>query len=260
MISLNRESRKTQLSLSAAGTVLTLIVWYVVADVMSLFPDTTLPGPVAIYTRVMETSDIIVANIWPTLFAAAVGFSAAVVLGISVAVVLTASERLRNALMPIIVSGNSVPRLALAPVIIFYVGGFQAKYLISAWVAFFPMLVNAMEGLGDLSEDLDHLLKSLDASLYQEYRKVRFPNSLPFLFDGMKLTVTLAIVGAVVGEYIAADNGMGWLALFALRNLDIALVFGIVGIMGFISVTLFYLLFLLQSRLVHWTEASMISE
>lgn len=260
MMSFDKKSRTAQLSISAAGTLLTLLIWYIVADVMALFPETTLPGPVAIYARVMETSEIIIANIGPTLFAAAVGFTAAVVLGITVAVILTASERLRNALMPIIVSSNSVPRLALAPVIIFYVGGFQAKYLISAWVAFFPMLINAMEGLGELDEDLNHLLKSLDASLYQEYRKVRIPNSLPFMFDGMKLTVTLAIVGAVVGEYIAADSGMGWLALFALRNLDVALVFGIVGIMGMISVTLFYALFVLQNRLVHWTDANMISE
>lgn len=260
MVSLNKEARLTQISVSTAGTLLTLLLWYIVADVLALFPDTVFPGPLAIYTRVMETNEVIIANIWPTLFAAGVGFTVAVVLGIIMAVTLTASERLRNALMPIILSVNSVPRLALAPVIIFYVGGFKAKYFISAWIAFFPMLINAMEGLGDLGEDLDHLLKSLDASLYQEYRKVRFPNSLPFIFDGMKLTVTLAIVGAVVGEYIAADSGMGWLALFALRNLDIALVFGIVGIMGFISVTLFYALFILQDRLVHWTEASMISE
>lgn len=260
MISVDKNSRKTQLSVSTAGTALALLIWYIVADVLSVFPDTTLPGPVAIYNRVVETNEIILQNLWPTLMAAGVGFAAAVVLGILTAVILTANERLRGALMPLIVSANSVPRLALAPVIIFYVGGFQAKYLISAWIAFFPMLINAMEGLGDLGEDLDHLLKSLDATTYQEYRKVRLPNSLPFIFDGMKLSVTLAIVGAVVGEYVAADSGMGWLALFALRNLDTELVFGLVGIMGLISVTLFYALFVLQDRLVHWTEASMITE
>lgn len=260
MSSLNKQSRTTRLSISTLGTLSILLLWYVVADVLELFPKATLPGPVTIYARVMATSEIIIANLWPTVFASAVGFVAAVGLGILVAVILTANDRLRGALMPLIVSSNSVPRLALAPVIIFYVGGFQAKYLISAWVAFFPMLINAMEGLGDLDEDLDHLLASLDASLYQEYRKVRFPNSLPFLFDGMKIAVTLAIVGAVVGEYVAADSGMGWLALFALQNLDIPLVFGIVGVMGMISVTLFYVLFVLQDRLVHWTEASIITE
>ena len=129
-------------------------------------------------------------------------------------------------------SSALVPRLALAPVIIFYVGGFQAKYFISARVAFFPMLINVMKGLGDLNEDLDHLLASPDASLYQEYRKVRFLNLLSFLFDEMKLTVTLAIVGAVVDEYVTADSGMGWFALFALRNLDTRSCLGSAGSRG----------------------------
>lgn len=260
MVTLNKESRRVQIGISTAGTVLIVLAWHMVSDVFDLVTDLTLPGPVTIYTETMNVSSLIISNLIPTVQVSVVGFVAATVLGIGSAVVLTSNERVRNALMPLIVSGNSVPRVALAPVIIFYIGGFQAKYLVSAWIAFFPMLVNAMEGLGNLDDDFELLLDSLDATWWQEYRKVRFQNALPFLFDGMKIAVTLSIVGAVVGEYVAAEKGMGFLALFALRNLEIPLVFGIVGVMGLVSVAAFYTLFKLQNRIVHWRQTDLLAE
>lgn len=260
MVTLNKQSKTARVSVSAIGTFLVLVIWYIISDVLNLLTDTTLPGPVTIYLRTSEVWSLIMSNLIPTVKVSAVGFVTATVLGIGTAVVLTSNERLRTALMPLIISGNSVPRVSLAPVIIFYLGGFQAKYVVSAWIAFFPMLINAMEGLGNLDEDLELLLASLDATWWQEYRKVRFQNALPFLFDGMKIAVTLSIVGAVVGEYVAAEKGMGFLALFALRNLDIPLVFGVVGIMGFVSVAAFYTLFRLQDHFIHWSEAELLAE
>lgn len=260
MTSINMQSRSHRLGISTAGTGALILLWYVVTELVPLFPAVALPSPITVVNRVIDTSNIILDNLWPTLLSSLFGFVVAVVLGIGVAIILASKDWMREALMPLIVSGNSVPRVSLAPVIIFYIGGFQAKYMIAAWVAFFPMLVNALEGLSSLDDDMELLLESLDANLWQEFRKVRFPNSLPFLFDGMKISVTLAIVGAVVGEFVGAEEGMGWLALFALQSLDIPLVFGIVGAMGFVSVSAFYILFKLQDHLVHWQESALFAE
>jgi NitT/TauT family transport system permease protein len=114
--------------------------------------------------------------------------------------------------------------------------------------------------MANLDEDLQLLQQSLGASIWQEYRYIRIPNALPFIFDGMKVAITLAIVGAVVGEFVAAQQGIGYLALFALKYHNIPLVFALVGIMGLVSVTAFTLLFVLQDRLVHWQDASILTE
>lgn len=190
---------------------------------------------------------------------AGIGFFSALVSAFLLAVILTLSDKLRYALMPLILGFNTVPRVALAPLIVFYIGGFDAKYLISAWVAFFPMVVNTYEGIGNIDQDVEMLFTSVGASKWQELVKYRIPNAVPFIVDGMKIGIILAIVGAIVGEFVASDSGAGYLALVALGQYNVALMFAIAIIMGFIAVVAFYLLYLIQNRLVYWESASMFS-
>lgn len=260
-LEINESSTAVQWGLTFSGIISLLLVWYIVTAVLHMFPSTALPSPVAVLDEYLRVSGLINNSLINTLSASVVGFGIAVGLALLFGVAMTFSSRLNRALFPLLVGGNSVPRIALAPIIIFYVGGeAQAKYLISAWVAFFPMLVNTLDGLDGVDEDLISLLNHLDASVWQELKWVRFPHSLPYLFDGLKIAVILSIIGAVVAEFIVTSSGIGFLALLAMRQLNMALAFAVVILTGIVSTTAFFLLFLLQDRLVHWKETNIFPE
>lgn len=257
---LNQESRATRWGLSTSGIVVVFVLWYLVADVFSLVGDLALPSPIAVLEITIEAQDILMMSLLTTLERAALGYAGAVLLALVLAVALTANERIRQALMPLILGANTVPRVSIAPLIVFYLGDFNPHAFIAGWIAFFPILINAMEGLGNLNEDVENLLDALGANRIQEYRYVRFPNALPFIFDGLKVGVSLAIVGAIVGEFVSATEGIGFLALFAMKNYDIPLVFSVIGLMALVAVAAFLALYLLQDRLVHWREAALFPE
>lgn len=257
MVTIDKQSRVTRWGLSMFGMLALFTGWYLVSDVLMLVSDTALPSPFTVVEATFEFSELLYDNILVTLQRAGYGYAASVIVSLVTAITLTAWERARQALMPLVLASNSVPRVSLAPLIIFYLGDFNPHVLIAAWIAFFPMVINMMEGLGDLNEDLENLLASVDASLYQEFRYVRFPNALPFIFDGLKIGVTLAIVGAVVGEFVASEEGVGFIALYAMTNYNIPVVFSVVGLMSLIAVAAFFTLYLVQDRLVHWREAAL---
>ncbi|UPM44340.1 ABC transporter permease [Halocatena salina] len=254
------KKQRTRWGISALSIGSLLIGWYLVTDVFGFVSNVVLPSPLSVLQGIFEYRSLILKNLEPTVVASAVGFVWATVLAFLMAVVLTYSKRAERLLLPLIVSGNSIPRVALAPLIIFYVSGFDAKYMLSAWIAFFPLLVNIHEGLTRIDEDQMLLLRSFDATAWQGFKWVRFPNALAFIFDGMKIGVILSIVGAVVGEFVASDEGMGNLALVALEAYETDLVFGIVGIMGLLSVSAFFVLFSLQDRVIHWHQTNLFTE
>jgi NitT/TauT family transport system permease protein len=260
LFSLDKESRTTRWGISLIGTISIFLVWQVITAELGLLSESVLPAPTQIVESFQSNQQLILKNLKYTLLESAVGFVAAVVLALLVSFLLTMNDRVRNSFMPLVLAGNSVPRVSFAPIILFYFGGFQAKYVIAAWVAFFPMLVNTLDGMANLNEDLELFQRSLGANIWQEYRYFRIPNALPFIFDGMKVAVTLAIVGAVVGEFVSAERGIGYLALFALKYHNIPLVFALVGLMGVISVCAFVVLFTLQDKLVHWENTSFLTE
>lgn len=260
MVTLSQESRATRWGLELSGMAILLLLWYAVADVFELVGDLALPSPIDVGATTIENWDILFMSLQTTLERAALGYVGAVLLALFLAVVLTANERIRQTLMPLILASNTVPRVSIAPLIVFYLGDFSPHALIAGWIAFFPILINAMEGLGNLDNDVENLLSALGATRYQEYRLVRFPNALPFIFDGLKVGVSLAIVGAIVGEFVAANEGIGFLALFALKYHDVTLVFSVIGLMALVALTVFLAVYLLQDRLIHWREAALFPE
>jgi NitT/TauT family transport system permease protein len=259
-ITIDKSSSAVRWGLSIGGTLSFLVLWLLITEVYPLFIELILPSPVTMVENVLASRSLIMSNFWPTFGTAMGGFALAVILGTIAAAVFTLSDVIERAFMPLAVSMNSVPRITLAPLIIFYFGNINAKLLISFWVAFFPMFLNAFEGLATIQDEEYDLLESLGATQWQEYRYIRIPNSIPHMFDGMKIAMTLAIVGAVVGEFVGAGSGLGTLALFGLRAFDTALVFGVTGIMGLVSVVLFFVLFSLQDRLVYWKETKLFGE
>lgn len=251
------DTRYTRWFLTLAGIVLALSVWHLSTDTFALVSETKFPAPSTVYHEFTGKQTLIIDNTWPTITAGFIGFGLAVVTAVLSAIVLSLNKRVENALMPLVVGANSVPRVTLAPLIIFYLGsGVAANYMIAAWVAFFPMFLNAMESLGQMSDEHRDLCDLYRASTWQEYRYFRVPNALPQIFDGMKMAIILAMIGAVVGEFVATTEGLGYLSTLALRNANMGLAFAIVGVLGLISTVAIFVIYQVQDKLIFWEDSS----
>ncbi|QLG49997.1 ABC transporter permease [Natrinema halophilum] len=250
-------SRTGRWGLSLLGIGILLVTWELAAGVLDVVPDYVLAAPSEVVVTFLDLQGLIFENLWPTLTAGLLGFCIAVVLSIVIAVPLIVFDGLRRALMPVIVGANSVPRVTLAPLIIFYIGiGTYSNLLIATWIAFFPIFINTIDGLDSIPEETENLMTVIGATTWQEFRYVRFFNALPSIFDGMKVGVSLAMIGAVVGEFVAGQKGLGFLALFGLRALNLDMVIAVVLLLGLTTTTLIFVMYLLQDRIVFWQEAS----
>jgi NitT/TauT family transport system permease protein len=242
-----------------AGTTGFLLLWHLLTTVTGVFPALLVPSPTRVVSEFLRLRELIISNLMTTLWVSIVGFTLAAVTGIGFGLIISMDESVKDGLIPLLIGGNSVPRIAFAPVIIFYVAVVNPKYLIAAWIGFFPILINSIEGFESIDEDLERLMRSLDITTLQEYKAVRIPHALPYIFDGLKVGGITAAVGAIAAEFVMADEGLGVLTLFALRNSNPALALAVVGIMAFAGVILLFTLFILQDRLVYWQDSDLIT-
>lgn len=186
------------------------------------------------------------------LLGLALGTGAATVLGY----VLAKSPFLESLLGPYLVAAQAVPVVAVAPLIILWAGtGLLAKVLVTALTLFFPTLVNTIVGIRSVEPDLVDLMRSLNASRWQIFRYLEVPAALPVLFGGLKIGAVLAVIGAVVGEFVAADQGLGFLINLTSRGtLDTALLFVTLGVLVAIAISLYTLILGAERRLLRWRD------
>jgi NitT/TauT family transport system permease protein len=245
--------------LPVIGTAFILLIWHLLTDVLNVISEHVFPTPAATVGAFLEFHPLMLEWLRPTLTSAAVGFSLALALATVLGFLITLDVRIENSLMPLALAGNSVPRVTLAPVILFYFGtGLQAKYLIAAWIAFFPTLVNIVDGLKQIEREQDYLLTLLQATTWQEYRYMRIPNALPYIFDAMKFAATLSFIGAILGEFVSQTPGLGFLVLVAMGNQQLDLVIASIALMGIIGTGVTLLIFALQDKIVFWREAKLL--
>ncbi|WP_247004296.1 ABC transporter permease [Halosolutus gelatinilyticus] len=254
-------TRLMRWGLSAVGVVLLLVFWEGAIRLLALNPR-YFPGPIDVVTELERIWPAIVSVLPNTISAAVVGYLIALALSIVVAMPLVADERLMNALMPFIIGTNTIPRIALTPLVIYWVSFFTiadlviANYIMAIWVAFFPMLIAAIDGFRNVDEDTENMLRVYDASTWQEFKYVRFKQALPFIFDGMKIGFILAMIGAVVGEFISGTPGIGSMASSAIGRTSVSRAFAIVLVAGFISTGVVLVIYLIESRVIFWRESS----
>lgn len=253
--------RLKRVGLPLLGVVLVAGVWLVATDVLSLFGPTVLPSPITVVEEFLRIQDLILDHVWITFRAGLLGFLLAIGLAVVTGMLVTLNQRVRDTLMPILVGGNTIPRVAVAPLIIFYIDVTTfASLLIAAWVAYFPILINVIEGLESTSEDELDFLSVVGASTWQEYRFLRVPNALPYIFDGLKIGIITAMVGAIVGEFVASSEGVGYLALLGLQDSNVALTLALVFLIGIATTLIIYVIYLLEARLMFWQDTSLFSE
>ncbi len=183
----------------------------------------------------------------------ALGLSAATVLGY----VLAKCPFLERIVGPYVVAAQAVPVVAIAPLIILWAGsGLFSKILVAALTLFFPVLVNTMVGIRSVERDLLDLMRALNATRWQIFVKLEIPAALPVLFAGLKVGTALSVIGAVVGEFVAADQGLGFLINLTSRGtLDTPLLFVTLGVLVAIAVTMYTLVGWAERRVLRWKNA-----
>ena len=149
------------------------------------------------------------------------GYTLAVIVGVAAAVLFTWSKRLDEVMMPLLVTLNMIPKVAMAPLFIVWLRfGLHTNIIITFTICFFPILLNTARGLREVEPDLLDLVRSLHGSRWQVFTKIQLPGALPYIFSGMKVATVLAVAGAIVGEFIQSDRGLGWFMLVTQEALN----------------------------------------
>jgi NitT/TauT family transport system permease protein len=195
--------------------------------------------------------DNLLVTLWEALAGFAIGGTSAIV----AAALITRSPLVERALLPYLVGLQALPKVALAPLLVVWLGfGLGSKIAIATVIAFFPVLINSMIGFSTVETEKMELMRSLVASEWQVFRIVRFPNALPFIFAGLNVAIVFSITGALVGEFVGAKRGLGMLLLQFNFNMDIGGMFAVLIVLALMGTILHGLVRALHRRLIFWSQ------
>jgi NitT/TauT family transport system permease protein len=209
----------------AIPILLFCVVWEVACIVMKI-PDYIVPTPHRVVQKIIESRSLLYTHSLTSMAEIVLGFVLASVCALLCAIAMVHSRRVEAILEPFLVVSQVVPKVALAPLFIIWFGhGILPKIIIAMLIAFFPVLVNAVVGLRSIDAEILELMQSIAANKRQTFWRVRLPNSLPYIFPALKVAALLSIVGAMVGEFVGSDRGLGYLMIIGDVNLDTDLLF-----------------------------------
>jgi ABC-type nitrate/sulfonate/bicarbonate transport system permease component len=222
------------------------------ADVLGL-ESFLVPSPAEIAESLWQNRSLLADNTWVTLREILLGFACALVAGLGFAVVLHLWTTVRLSSYPLLIASQTIPILALAPILVVWFGfGIGPKLAIIALVCFFPITVTTLDGLRSVDPEATKFMRTLDASRWQILRRVEAPTALPYAFSGARLAAVFTTIGAVFGEWAGSDAGLGHMILQDNAQLETARVFAAFAVLSAIALGLFGLLALAERRIVTW--------
>ena len=248
------KSRRTVWIVPTLIIVGLLLVWEVLVRVTGV-PAFLLPAPSDIAVYMVRDWQVLLAATLSTSYITLVGFALAVVIGLVLAVLLVMSERVERALYPLIIIVQVIPKVAIAPVLVVWLGfGDAPKLTLTVLIAFLPVVLNAVLGMKSLNPDLVNLYRSLKATRFQEFVHLRFPNAIPYIVEGAKMAVMLALIGAVVGEFTSGTAGLGYLIASSSARLETVRAFATFPILAVIGIIFFYGIDFIGRVLAPWNR------
>lgn len=222
------------------------------ADVLGL-EKFLVPSPTEILDVLWQDRDLILDHAGTTLIEIVAGFGLALVCGLAVAVLFRSSEVIRRAGYPLMVASQTIPVIVIAPILVVWFGyGIWPKLLIIALICFFPIAVNALDGLRRTDPEAVRMMRSLDASGFGIFRRVEVPTALPAVFTGARIAAAVAVIGAVFGEWAGSEKGLGHLILQDNAQLETARMFASVFVLSVIAICIYALIGLLERATVRW--------
>jgi NitT/TauT family transport system permease protein len=233
-----------------------LVVWEIATRVFHI-PRFIMPAPSAILGEGWEWRYRFIGHTWVTLYETLGGFALSVAVGVPLAVMIVYSPALKRALYPLIVLTQSVPKIAIAPVLLLVTGhGELPKVIVAFLVAFFPIVIDTATGLAATPPELLDLSRSYRASAFKTFLKVRLPMAMPFFFAGAKVAITLSVIGAVVGEFVGSDRGLGYVILSATSYWKTELAFSSMILLSLMAIVLFGAVSLVERLVCPWVPSA----
>ena len=242
--------------LPLVGAAALLFVWWALVAVFDVKPYVA-PSPQVVALTMAQKSNVLLSNLWPTMIEAISGFALGNLTAIAIAVLFVHRKSIEMAFFPIVVLINSIPVVAKAPILVLLLGnGMAPKIAIAAIICFFPTLVNMVRGLEAISPQAMELMHVLSARKWEIFLRLRLPTSIPYLFSALKIAASTSVVGAIVGEWIGSQVGIGALIIQATYNFDSALLYATVITGSAFSVLFFLTIRMLERLCVRWVPHS----
>jgi len=246
------EMRRVDLMTAVGSVAMVVVLWEALVRLLGV-PTFILPAPSGVVVEAAARYPLYLYHTWVTLYETLVGFLLAAVVGVVMAIGIVYSRFLQNATYPLIVALQIVPKVAIAPLLLIWAGyGVTSKVLLALLVAFFPIVVNMVTGLWAVEAELLELCRILHSGRWREFYKVRLPNALPYLFSGLKVASTLAVIGAVIGEFVGGNEGLGYLIIIANTELRTSMAFASLAGLSLLGLALFGALAVAERLLMPW--------
>lgn len=234
--------------------VILLLLWEGLGRA-NFIPHYVLPQPSAIAAAVAASWPNVLHHSLATLTTVMIGFAASVLISLPLAVMIAGSRTLEAAIYPLLVITQSVPKVALAPILIVALGATAfPRVIVTVLVAFFPLVVSSVAGLRATPPELLEMARSCRATRWQQLSRIRLPFAVPFVFAGLKVAIALCVVGAVVAEFVGADEGLGYLIQTSMAFFKVPLAFGAVAVLAILGIVLFGIVELAERALFPWAS------
>ncbi|MEI3848797.1 MULTISPECIES: ABC transporter permease [unclassified Microbacterium] len=255
---LRRARRTTTLRavlLPLAGLLLVVLVWWL--SVIGFRIDRfLLPSPADVWNAFMANPGFLLTQTWVTFVETVQGFLLAIVIGVPIAMVIASSKLIEQMIYPLLLAINAAPKVAIAPLLVVWMGFGQApKVVMVVLLCFFPIVLSTTAGLRSTPSEFIELAKSLNATPLQTFVKFRAPFALEQIFVGLKTAISLAVIGAVIAEFVGASEGLGYLIVQSGSNANTALAFVAIVLLALMSIVLFYVLVFIERLLIPWAES-----
>jgi NitT/TauT family transport system permease protein len=229
-----------------------LLVWHFGVVLLGV-KEFILPTPLAAVQTLFQAKFRWPSNFMATFYEVVGGFLVSALIGVILGVAIVWSEWLKRTILPFLVFLNSLPKIAVAPLFMIWFGyGILPNILIVFLISFFPVVINTATGLVAVDEDLLDLVRCLHATKWQRMRKIQLPNSLPYIFSGLKIAATTAVTGAIVGEFVASDKGLGSVIIASQTTLATPVIFGSLILITIIGMVLFAFVGIMERILMPW--------
>ena len=228
--------RRLSFPYSIIAFIVLLLVWQWATVRFAISP-IILPPPTAVMADLVTHWRLLLDGTGTTAYEVILGFVFSVLVGVPLAILLTSSRAVERGLYPLVVAAQTIPKVAVAPILLAWFGfGLKPKIIIVILITFFPIVINSVAGLKSLNQQMRYLARSMGASRSQIFWRFQLPNALPSIFAGMKIATTLAIIGAIVAEFVGSDAGLGYQIMLANSDLDISRQFAAVIILTAIGI------------------------
>lgn len=238
--------------MAGSGLLLVLVLWETVCRLFAV-PIYLVPSPLDVMTAFRADLRLLAVNAVPTVTEAAVGFVLGNVVAILVAIAFVYNKLIEEMFYPVAILIKTIPIVAIAPVLKIMLGnGLEPKIVVAALICFFPTLVNAVRGFRAVSPQLEELMHVLSASKGQTFRRVRIHAALPYVFSALKISVTMCVLGAIVGEWIGANSGIGYLLLQSMFDFNTPRLFASILTASGIAIAGFALVSVIETRVIRW--------